>query len=292
MLPQGAVARSSARYPKVRLVLHQGNPRQVADQTAARRGRRGHRDRSARRLPRARHAALLPMEPRACSCRRAIRWRKMKPLTLEALARFPIVTYDFTFTGRSAINAAFAAKGLTPNVVLTRARRGRHQDVRRARHGRRHRRADGLRPAQGHAVRAARRQPPVRGVDHAARTCGAACSCAASRTRSSRCSRRSTAGRRSTPRSRASGDRELTELTGVRPARHVAPRDGRVTALHHATSQGVVASPRCSPSLSMLGPFADRHVPARVRRDRARVRDDAASRCSRRCRRTCSPTRS
>ena len=44
---------------------------------------------------------------------------KMKPLTLEALAKFPIVTYDFSFTGRSAINAAFAARGLDPNVVLT-----------------------------------------------------------------------------------------------------------------------------------------------------------------------------
>jgi LysR family cys regulon transcriptional activator len=40
-------------------------------------------------------------------------------LTLEALVRYPIITYYFTFTGRSAINAAFAAKGLEPNVVLT-----------------------------------------------------------------------------------------------------------------------------------------------------------------------------
>ena len=44
---------------------------------------------------------------------------KTGSLTLEALARHPIVTYDFTFTGRSAINAAFATKGLEPNVVLT-----------------------------------------------------------------------------------------------------------------------------------------------------------------------------
>lgn len=44
---------------------------------------------------------------------------KMQPLTLEGLAKFPIVTYDFSFTGRSAINAAFSAKGLEPNVVLT-----------------------------------------------------------------------------------------------------------------------------------------------------------------------------
>ena len=44
---------------------------------------------------------------------------KVKPLTLEALARHPLITYDFSFTGRSQINAAFNAKGLEPNVVLT-----------------------------------------------------------------------------------------------------------------------------------------------------------------------------
>jgi LysR family cys regulon transcriptional activator len=43
----------------------------------------------------------------------------IRPLTLEALAKYPIVTYDSTFTGRSAINAAFGARGLEPNVVLT-----------------------------------------------------------------------------------------------------------------------------------------------------------------------------
>ena len=42
-----------------------------------------------------------------------------QPITLAALARHPIVTYDFTFTGRSQINAAFDAAGLVPNVVLT-----------------------------------------------------------------------------------------------------------------------------------------------------------------------------
>jgi len=41
------------------------------------------------------------------------------PLTLKTLARYPIVTYDSTFTGRSQINAAFDAEGLAPNVVLT-----------------------------------------------------------------------------------------------------------------------------------------------------------------------------
>ncbi len=44
---------------------------------------------------------------------------KEKTLTLEAIARYPIVTYDFAFTGRSLINKAFEARGLKPNVALT-----------------------------------------------------------------------------------------------------------------------------------------------------------------------------
>ncbi|MFO7647529.1 HTH-type transcriptional regulator CysB [Halomonas sp. 3H] len=42
-------------------------------------------------------------------------------LTLEALARYPLVTYVFGFTGRSQLDDAFRARGLTPNVVLTAA---------------------------------------------------------------------------------------------------------------------------------------------------------------------------
>lgn len=43
----------------------------------------------------------------------------VEPLTLEAIAEYPIVTYDFAFAGRSAINQAFEACRLKPNVVLT-----------------------------------------------------------------------------------------------------------------------------------------------------------------------------
>lgn len=42
-------------------------------------------------------------------------------LTLEALAEHPLVTYVFGFTGRSQLDDAFKAKGLSPNVVLTAA---------------------------------------------------------------------------------------------------------------------------------------------------------------------------
>ena len=106
------------RYPKVKLELHQGNPIQVAEQTA-----RGDAD-----LGIATEAVAMNPDLVTLPC---YRWNrcvlvlrdhpltKSKPLTLAALARHPIITYDFTFTGRSQINAAFDSAGLVPNVVLT-----------------------------------------------------------------------------------------------------------------------------------------------------------------------------
>ena len=106
------------RYPKVKLELHQGNPTQVAEQTA-----RGDSD-----LGIATEAVAMNPDLVTLPC---YRWNrcvlvprdhpltKNKPLTLAALARHPIITYDFTFTGRSQINAAFDSAGLVPNVVLT-----------------------------------------------------------------------------------------------------------------------------------------------------------------------------
>lgn len=44
---------------------------------------------------------------------------KCKPLTLEDIARYPIVTFDFTFAPGSKIAHAFEQRRLKPNVVLT-----------------------------------------------------------------------------------------------------------------------------------------------------------------------------
>jgi len=44
---------------------------------------------------------------------------KARPLTLEAIAAYPIVTYDPTFAGRNAIDRAFQARGLQPEVALS-----------------------------------------------------------------------------------------------------------------------------------------------------------------------------
>jgi LysR family cys regulon transcriptional activator len=117
VLPQ--VLRAFAtRYPKVKVVLHQGNPLQVAEQTA-----KGDVDIGIATEALADYPELVTL-----SC---YEWNRVvlvpkrhplanaRPLTIEALAKYPIVTYDFSFTGRSAINEAFAARGLDPNIVLT-----------------------------------------------------------------------------------------------------------------------------------------------------------------------------
>ncbi|WP_018991162.1 CysB family HTH-type transcriptional regulator [Aromatoleum toluclasticum] len=41
------------------------------------------------------------------------------PLTLEAIAEYPLITYHEGFTGRSIIDRAFAAAGLAPDVAMS-----------------------------------------------------------------------------------------------------------------------------------------------------------------------------
>lgn len=107
-----------ARYPGVRLSLHQGNPRQVAEMVLS-----GEADIAIA-------TELIPDDPDLATlpCQQ---WNRCivavprhpilqeKPLTLEAIARYPLITYDDAFTGRSKVNKAFLGRGLKPNVVLT-----------------------------------------------------------------------------------------------------------------------------------------------------------------------------
>ena len=110
--------RFADKYPKVHLLLHQGNPVQVAQQTTRAEGDVGI---ATEALADFAELVTLPWYTwnRCVLVPKGHALTKTNPLTLEALARYPIVTYDFSFTGRSQINAAFAAKRLTPNVVLT-----------------------------------------------------------------------------------------------------------------------------------------------------------------------------
>jgi LysR family transcriptional regulator, cys regulon transcriptional activator len=106
------------RYPRVRLLLHQGNPGQVADFTVKAAADVGIATEALADYP---ELITLPCYTwnRCALVPKGHPLVKVRPLTLEALSRYPIVTYDFSFTGRTQINAAFTARGLTPNVVLT-----------------------------------------------------------------------------------------------------------------------------------------------------------------------------
>ncbi len=106
------------RYPKVKLELHQGNPTQIAEQVLE-----GEAD-----IAIATESLALYDELVTLPC---YEWNHCiitppkhpllaeKKLTLEKVAQYPIITYDFAFTGRNKINAAFQARGLEPNVVLS-----------------------------------------------------------------------------------------------------------------------------------------------------------------------------
>jgi LysR family transcriptional regulator, cys regulon transcriptional activator len=106
------------RYPEVRLSLRQGNPTQVCELVLA-----GEADLVIATESVADYAEIL--------CLPCYDWNRcviaplghpildVHPLSLEAIARWPIVTYDTAFTGRSQINRSFQQHGLEPRVVLT-----------------------------------------------------------------------------------------------------------------------------------------------------------------------------
>jgi len=106
------------RHPNVRVSLRQGSPTQVCEYVLA-----GEADIAiaTEAIGEQNELVMLPCYQwnRCVIARPDHPILKAQPLTLEVIAKYPIVTYDFAFTGRSQINKAFAARGLTPNVAPT-----------------------------------------------------------------------------------------------------------------------------------------------------------------------------
>jgi LysR family cys regulon transcriptional activator len=113
-----AVQEFRLRFPGVRLHLHQGSPKQVAQMLQD-----GEADVGIATEALADHSQLLALP---CRCWRHVviapmahpLLRTQGPLTLEQLAAWPLVTYDNGLTGRSRIDEAFARAGLAPEIVL------------------------------------------------------------------------------------------------------------------------------------------------------------------------------
>ncbi|MDQ7990460.1 MAG: HTH-type transcriptional regulator CysB [Candidatus Dactylopiibacterium sp.] len=112
------VAEFMRRYPRVQLHIHQGNPRQICEQVLAGEADIAIATEAAADLA---DLVLLPCRQwnRSVIARRGHPILREAPLTLEAINRFPVITYDSAFAGRSLINKAFLSRGLKPNVVLT-----------------------------------------------------------------------------------------------------------------------------------------------------------------------------
>ncbi len=114
----GAVRDFRQRYPQVTLNLHQGSPKQVAEMLLS-----GEADIGIATEALAQYDSLVTLP--------CYRWTHSvivppghplldgEPLTLDRLARFPIITYGTGYTGRLHIDEAFQAAGLTFDLVLT-----------------------------------------------------------------------------------------------------------------------------------------------------------------------------
>ena len=113
-----SIKQFTERFPKVKLLLHQGNPVQVAEYVA-----KGEADVGIATEALARTPELITMPcyewNRCVIMPRGHPLGREKSLTIARLAQYPIVTYDFSFTGASAITAAFAKQGFVPNIALT-----------------------------------------------------------------------------------------------------------------------------------------------------------------------------
>jgi LysR family cys regulon transcriptional activator len=111
------VAKLRQAYPKVAISLHQGSPDQVAqmlltdvaDIGMATESLSQYEDLITLPCYEWQHVLVLPVGHPLLERER---------LTLDDLDKLPLVTYHPSFTGRSRIDTAFAARDLRPNVVL------------------------------------------------------------------------------------------------------------------------------------------------------------------------------
>ena len=107
-----------SKYPDVKLNIHQGNPTQVTDQVI-----KGEADIGIATESISQNDKLF--------CLPCYTWNrclvmpakhplaKEKTVTLAKLATYPIITYDYAFTGSTIVSKVFHDAGLTPNIVLT-----------------------------------------------------------------------------------------------------------------------------------------------------------------------------
>ena len=106
------------RYPEVSLHMHQGTPVQISEMAAD-----GSVDFAIATEALELFADLVMMPcyewNRCVIVPRGHPLAALGTLSIEEVAKYPLVTYVFGFTGRSHLDEAFHSRGLTPRVVFT-----------------------------------------------------------------------------------------------------------------------------------------------------------------------------
>ncbi|MFZ6689040.1 CysB family HTH-type transcriptional regulator [Undibacterium sp. SXout11W] len=105
------------KYPKVRLSLLQGNPKQIAemvmrdqaDLVIATESISGFDGLISLPCYQWEHVVVVPVDHPLL---------RLKNITLEEIAHYPLVTYDAAFAGRSKIDHAFQVRNLKPDILL------------------------------------------------------------------------------------------------------------------------------------------------------------------------------
>lgn len=105
-------------YPKVHLKLHQGSPEEIAKLLTTGEADIGVATETLGLIPELasfpyyswHHAVIVPQGHELA---------KEKELTLEAISRYPIITYHEGFTGRARIEKAFAEENILPDIVMS-----------------------------------------------------------------------------------------------------------------------------------------------------------------------------
>jgi len=105
-------------YPHVKLNIHQGNPSQVTAQVASGEADIGI---ATEAISQDERLLCLPCYEwnRCLVVPKGHRLIDADPLTLSKIASFPLITYDFAFTGSTIVSKIFHDAGVMANVVLT-----------------------------------------------------------------------------------------------------------------------------------------------------------------------------
>ena len=124
-----AIAKLRGAYPEVNISLHQGTPVQVAQMVMEQVAEVGIATESLADYPDLvtlpcyewQHMMILPQSHPLVDKLEAFQSVDSsleERLRLEDVAAYPLITYHPSFTGRSRIDAAFAARGLQPQIAL------------------------------------------------------------------------------------------------------------------------------------------------------------------------------